>query len=60
MLGDVLYIYKKLAFFYLKNTDLKKSQNYPFPKRLVLGFGEKFEISLSVFLRQIWPRKSVR
>ena len=55
---DVLY--RKLAIFDHKNIVLKKSQICIFSKGLVYGFDAKFEISLSVLLRQIWPRKSVR
>ena len=49
---------RKLVYFDHKNTYLKKLQNLHFSKG-VHGFDEKFEISLSFLLREIWPRKSV-
>ena len=50
--GNVLD--RKLAFLDYKNMDLKKSREIGiFPKRLVHGFGQNYEISFSLLLGKI-------
>ena len=52
--GD--FLETKLAVLGHKKPDLKKSEIL---HCIVHVFDEKFEISLSFLLREIWPRKSV-
>ena len=55
---DVLY--SKQAFLNNENMGLKNPQNWHFfPKGLVHGFGQKFEILLTFRFMQNTPRKSI-
>ena len=56
--GDVLY--RKPAFLDHKNIDLKMSRKICiFPKGLVHGFCQKFQIGLFSLCKQIWPMQIV-
>ena len=51
----VRYSTRENAFFDYKNKNLIKSKNEYFLKRLVHGFGQKFEHFLSFYSRQNRP-----
>ena len=47
-----IFLKEKNAFLDYKNNQLKKSENLDFPKGLVPGFGQIFEIFSCFYFRQ--------